>query len=72
MDTATKTDFGGVPTEAGTKSAGYSRQVAKCRIGFSRNGLNFCYPHRPGISSSAGCLPVGMSVVVYRSDTFVC
>lgn len=38
MGTAAKTDFGGVPAEAGTKSAGCSRQVAKCRIGFSRNG----------------------------------
>lgn len=71
MGTAAKTDFGGVPTKVGTKSAGYSRQVAKCRIGFSRNGLNFCYPYRQGVSSSAGYLPVGVPVVVHRSDTFV-
>ena len=37
MDTAAKMDFGSVPIGAGTKSAGCSRQVAKCRIGFSRN-----------------------------------
>lgn len=37
MATAAKMDFDGVPTGAGTKSAGCSRQVAKCRIGFSRN-----------------------------------
>ena len=37
MDTAAKTDFGDVLNEAGTKSAGYSRQIAKCRTGFSRN-----------------------------------
>ena len=71
MGTAAKTDIGSVPAKAGTKSAGYSRQVAKLRNRkFSRNVYRlFCLQSKGFILPNRGRHKTNMILIRTISAT---